>query len=110
MKFAVRQFILDGLDAIDAILDHRVTAMALWVIYFGIQDLLKDPDVQTLIESPASIQYWTWATWVWIVFKASLPMIGGVIAYKSDTWARKGLVKKEQNENQTTNPNPPPGG
>ena len=102
----MKAFTIKCLDAIDVILDHRVTAMGLWVTYFGIQDLLKDPDVQTLIASPASIEYWTWATVLFIGFKALLPMIGGVIAYKSDTWARKGL--KTQHENQTPPPAPPP--
>lgn len=94
--------LVDSLDVVDLLLEHRVVGLFLWILYFSIQDLMKDPDVRTLVESPASIKYWTWATFFWVAFKMLLPTVGGIIAYKSDSWARKGLKKKGTNE--TTSP------
>lgn len=85
-----RSFVFAVLDALAEFADHRMVGMVLWISYFGIQDLLKDPDVQTLIASPASISTWESSTYLFICFKALIPMIGGFIAYKSDSWAKKG--------------------
>lgn len=89
----VQEFVIGSLDALDTIIDHRMTGMMLWITYFAVQDLLKDSDVQTIIASPASIEMMTWSSWVFIAMKASLPVLGGVITYKSDTWAKKGTPK-----------------
>lgn len=86
----VKQGVFASLNGIDEVVDHRVTGMFLWVCYFAVQDLLKDSDVQTIIASPASISMMEWSSWVFIAFKVSLPVFGGIITYKSDSWARKG--------------------
>jgi hypothetical protein len=78
------------LDWCSEVLEHRVTGMMLWVLYMAVQDLLKDEWIQTILSSPGSISSVPWGSWVLIFGKASLPVIGGIITYKSDSWAKKG--------------------